>query len=123
MGAAPPEVAAQLDASMDNKYPVLNFDVRFKQIKKSDFTEDMIGQMKTDSFVGACEGFYKNAGKRDEYSRKMLAKIVKEDQVKIHYLVKDSIGQVIFEDTNSISNCFDFEKFEFGNIPYRIKIN
>lgn len=119
MGAAPPEIANQLNASLVNNYPTLNFTIRLKQINKSDLNKTIINDMKDGGFIGACGGFYKNAGKQpNAYAREMLAKVVKEDNVTMSYLVKDKIGKEILTFSRPISDCPNFSTLEAGGIPY-----
>lgn len=113
----PEEQKKQIFASLDNNYPNINFNIRFRKINKSDLGKDTIEQMKKMAFYGACQGFYEMGNQNNEYARKMMAKIVKEDKVFINYNVKDKLGTVILDIKNPMTDCYGFAQFEQGQIP------
>lgn len=113
----PPELKQHLIASIENRYPTLHFQVMFKMVNKSDFNKNDIDAMKKLAFTGACQGFYGNVSQGSEHQRKIAAKIIKEDQIKLSYTLKDKMGQVVFEHTDLMSNCYGFSQFELGKIP------
>lgn len=113
----PPEMEAVMNTSVTNNYPILNFNIAFKELSKSDLNQAQIEQMKKMSFMGSCQGFYRTAQKDSEYGRKMVAKIAKEDQITIVYSVKDKADQIIFESKNPISSCPNFNTLEAGGSP------
>lgn len=119
-GEIPPEMAQHLNASMSNNYPNLNFKLRFKQFNKTDFNEQIIKDMESAAFIGTCGGFYKDFAQTEvnDYSREMLAKVVKEDKISIHYEVKDKMDKKVFEFSRPLSECPNFDTLEAGGIPH-----
>lgn len=113
----PAEQKKQISASLDNHYPNINFNIRFKQLKQTDLDKNTIEQMKKLAFYGACQGFYEMGGKSNEHARKMMAKIIKEDKVFINHHFKDKLGKVILDTKNPMTDCYGFEQFEQGKIP------
>ncbi len=113
----PEEQKKQIFASLDNNYPNIDFNIRLRQINKSDLDKETVERMEKMAFYGACQGFYENGRENSEYARKMMAKIVKEDKVFINYHVKDKLGKVILDIKNPMTDCYGFAQFEQGQIP------
>lgn len=113
----PAEQKKQIFASLDNQYPNINFNLQFRQLNKTDLDKNTIEQMKKMAFFGACQGFYQMSSQNNEYARKMIAQIVKEDKVFINYSVKDKLGKVILDIKNPMTDCYGFSEFEEGRIP------
>lgn len=115
----PANVASEMSANIENNYPAINHNIRLKNFRKSDYNQEMIDKMKTIGFLSSCETFYHEfAQEQNEYARKLLAKIVKEDQIQISYTVKDKLGDVIYEDKRLVSSCTNFDTLEAGGMPY-----
>lgn len=113
----PAEQKKQIFASLDNQYPNINFNLQFRQLNKTDLDKNAIEQMKKMAFFGACQGFYQMSSQNNEYARKMMAQIVKEDKVFINYSVKDKLGKVILDIKNPMTDCYGFSELEEGRIP------
>lgn len=123
VGQMPPEMKQHIDANMTNNYPNIELNVRFRKLSKSAFDSKMIAQMKSGGFDGMCDSVYKQASKYNNSEHiRFLAKILKEDNVKMTYTVKDVMNKVIVQDSAYIKDCYDFAKLEQGNIPYRLKL-
>lgn len=114
----PANVASEMSLNIENNYPVINYQIKLKNFTKSQYPPDIIKKMKTVGFISSCEAFYGLSKKTNEYGRKMLATIAKEDQIQISYTVKDKLGGVIYEDKRPVSSCENFNTLEAGGMPY-----
>lgn len=114
----PANLTSEMSANIENNYPIIDYQIRLKNLTKSEYSPEIIEKMKTAGFISSCETFYDMGKKTNEYGRKMLATIAKEDQIQISYTVKDKLGDLIYEDKRPVSSCTNFNSLEAGGIPY-----